>query len=241
MIRAGMTTEDINTLRPRGHAEARRLPGAAQLPRLPEERVHLGQRGRLPRHPGRAACSSPATSSTSTSPRIYNGFHGDTSATFYIGTPSPEAQARHRGRARARSSSASPRSATARASATSARRSRSSPRARAAGWSATSSATASAASSTRPPQVSHVGKRGTGDRLKAGMCFTIEPMINLGGFEVEVARRQVDGRHRRRLALGAVRAHPASSPRPAARCSPGAAASSPTARSSRARSLVASV
>ena len=36
------------------------------------------------------------------------------------------------------------------------------------------------------PQVSHFGKRGNGDRLKAGMCFTIEPMINLGGYEVEV-------------------------------------------------------
>ncbi len=31
-----------------------------------------------------------------------------------------------------------------------------------------------------PPQVSHFGKRGRGQRLKAGMIFTIEPMINLG-------------------------------------------------------------
>ncbi len=36
------------------------------------------------------------------------------------------------------------------------------------------------------PQVSHVGVRGKGDRIRAGMVFTIEPMINLGGFEVEV-------------------------------------------------------
>jgi methionyl aminopeptidase len=36
------------------------------------------------------------------------------------------------------------------------------------------------------PQVSHVGKRGSGLRLKAGMVFTIEPMINVGGYEVEV-------------------------------------------------------
>jgi methionyl aminopeptidase len=36
------------------------------------------------------------------------------------------------------------------------------------------------------PQVSHVGQRGAGLRLKAGMCFTIEPMINLGGYEVEI-------------------------------------------------------
>jgi methionyl aminopeptidase len=35
-----------------------------------------------------------------------------------------------------------------------------------------------------PPQVSHVGRRGTGVRLKAGMVITVEPMINLGGPEV---------------------------------------------------------
>lgn len=35
-----------------------------------------------------------------------------------------------------------------------------------------------------PPHVSHVGQRGTGARLRAGMALTIEPMINLGGAEV---------------------------------------------------------
>jgi methionyl aminopeptidase len=32
-----------------------------------------------------------------------------------------------------------------------------------------------------PPHVSHFGERGTGARLRAGMAFTIEPMVNLGG------------------------------------------------------------
>jgi methionyl aminopeptidase len=36
------------------------------------------------------------------------------------------------------------------------------------------------------PQVPHFGTRGTGKRLKAGMVFTIEPMINVGGYECEV-------------------------------------------------------
>jgi methionyl aminopeptidase len=36
------------------------------------------------------------------------------------------------------------------------------------------------------PHVSHVGVRGAGLRLRAGMVFTIEPMINLGGPEVRV-------------------------------------------------------
>jgi methionyl aminopeptidase len=35
-----------------------------------------------------------------------------------------------------------------------------------------------------PPMVAHFGTRGTGMRLRAGMVFTIEPMINLGGPEV---------------------------------------------------------
>ena len=36
------------------------------------------------------------------------------------------------------------------------------------------------------PQVKHYGKRGEGPRMKAGMIFTIEPMVNIGGWEVEV-------------------------------------------------------
>lgn len=36
------------------------------------------------------------------------------------------------------------------------------------------------------PQVPHYGKRGKGKRLRAGMVFTIEPMINEGTWEVEV-------------------------------------------------------
>jgi methionyl aminopeptidase len=36
------------------------------------------------------------------------------------------------------------------------------------------------------PHVAHVGTRGTGPRLKPGMAFTIEPMINLGASKVRV-------------------------------------------------------
>ena len=36
------------------------------------------------------------------------------------------------------------------------------------------------------PHVSHFGQRGSGIRLRAGMAFTIEPMVNLGGPEVRV-------------------------------------------------------
>ncbi len=36
------------------------------------------------------------------------------------------------------------------------------------------------------PQVVHVGKKGTGPAMKAGMTFTIEPMINLGVKETKL-------------------------------------------------------
>ena len=36
----------------------------------------------------------------------------------------------------------------------------------------------------QPPHVSHVGVRGAGQRLRAGMALTIEPMINAGGRQV---------------------------------------------------------
>jgi len=40
------------------------------------------------------------------------------------------------------------------------------------------------------PQVCHVGVHGTGVRIKKGMCFTIEPMINLGDWRVELLKDQ---------------------------------------------------
>lgn len=36
------------------------------------------------------------------------------------------------------------------------------------------------------PQIPHYGKRGTGKKLRAGMVFTIEPMINEGTYEAEL-------------------------------------------------------
>ena len=37
----------------------------------------------------------------------------------------------------------------------------------------------------KEPNILHYGKKGTGERIKAGMIFTIEPMINLGNFETK--------------------------------------------------------
>ena len=116
---------------------------------------------------------------------FYKGFHGDTSATFYIGTPS--VQARHvvetcrkaldLGIAEVREGA----------------------RLGDIGAAIQEYAEAQGCSVVRdfvghgigrrfhePPQVKHYGKRGTGDRLRAGMVFTIEPMVNAGNWDVEI-------------------------------------------------------
>ncbi|MDP9001029.1 MAG: type I methionyl aminopeptidase [Myxococcota bacterium] len=116
---------------------------------------------------------------------IYEGFHGDTSATFYIGTPSVDARhvvevarraldigiAQVRGGARLGDI----------------------------GGAIQEYVESEGCSVVRDfvghgigrkfhdaPQVKHYGKRGTGERLRAGMTFTIEPMVNLGAWEVNV-------------------------------------------------------
>ena len=119
---------------------------------------------------------------------IHQGFHGDTSATFYIGTPSPEARhvvevarrALDLGVAQVRDGA----------------------RLGDIGAAIQEYVEGEGCSVVRDfvghgigrkfhdaPQVKHYGKRGTGDRLRAGMTFTIEPMVNLGGWEVEVDPR----------------------------------------------------
>ena len=37
----------------------------------------------------------------------------------------------------------------------------------------------------KEPSILHYGKKGTGERIKSGMIFTIEPMINLGNYETK--------------------------------------------------------
>jgi len=116
---------------------------------------------------------------------IYKGYYGDTSATFYIGEPSPEAKkvvevarkSLELGIAEVK------------------------PGARLGdiGAAIQKFAEGQGCSVVRDfvghgigrkfhdePQVKHYGERGTGARLRPGMTFTIEPMINVGDFEVDV-------------------------------------------------------
>ncbi len=130
---------------------------------------------------------------------LYKGFYGDTSATFYIGTPSAEArQVTEVARKCLELGIAEVREGA---------------RFGDIGAAIQEYAEAQGCSVVRDfvghgigrkfhedPQVKHYGKRGTGERMKAGMTFTIEPMVNVGRFEVKVdpkdkwTARTIDGK-----------------------------------------------
>ena len=38
----------------------------------------------------------------------------------------------------------------------------------------------------KEPSILHYGKKGTGEKIKEGMIFTIEPMINIGNYETKI-------------------------------------------------------
>jgi methionyl aminopeptidase len=114
-----------------------------------------------------------------------NGFHGDTSATFYIGTPSDAAKKVTEVARRSLELGIAEVHEGARIGDI--------------GAAIKEYAEAQGCSVVRDyvghgigrefhtqPQVPHYGKRGDGKRMKAGMVFTIEPMINLGSYECEV-------------------------------------------------------
>jgi methionyl aminopeptidase len=116
---------------------------------------------------------------------VYEGFHGDTSATFYVGTPTLDA--RHVVEVARRSLDVGVEQV------------RDGARLGDIGGAIQEYVEAQGCSVVRDfvghgigrkfhdaPQVKHYGKRGTGERLRTGMTFTIEPMVNLGGWEVKV-------------------------------------------------------
>ena len=116
---------------------------------------------------------------------IFKGFHGDTSATFYVGTPSKDAVHVTEVSRRALELGIEQVKPGARLGDI--------------GAAIQEFAEGQGCSVVRQfvghgigrgfhedPQVSHVGQWGRGARLKPGMTFTIEPMINLGTFQVRI-------------------------------------------------------
>jgi methionyl aminopeptidase len=116
---------------------------------------------------------------------FYDGFYGDTSATFYIGTPSPEARKVTEIARRSLELGIAEVKDGARFGDI--------------GAAIQEYVESQGCSVVRDfvghgigrkfhedPQVKHYGKRGSGERMKAGMIFTIEPMVNIGSFEVVI-------------------------------------------------------
>jgi len=184
MIRPGITTEQINTFVHEDTVKKGGWPAPLNYHGFPKsvctsvnEVVCHGIPGARLLEPGDIINVDVTT--------IFNGFYGDTSATFYIGKPSADAK---------RVTEVARKSleigiATVREGA----------------WlgdigaAIQDFAEGQGCSVVRAfvghgigrtfheaPQVSHVRSVGRGIRLKAGMCFTIEPMINIGGYEVDV-------------------------------------------------------
>jgi len=116
---------------------------------------------------------------------LYKGFFGDTSATFYIGTPSPEAR--------------KVTEVARRALELGIEQVREGARLGDIGAAIQAYVEGEGCGVVRDfvghgigrrfhedPKVEHYGERGTGIRLRAGMTFTIEPMVNLGDWQVRV-------------------------------------------------------
>ncbi|MBX3233724.1 MAG: type I methionyl aminopeptidase [Labilithrix sp.] len=183
-LRAGMTTDDINTL---VHEDTVRR-GARPAP--------LNYRG-FPK----SVCTSindvvchgiPDGQQLKNGDIInvdittfHDGFHGDTSATFYIGTPSPDARKVVEVARRSLELGIAEVKDGARLGDI--------------GAAIQEYVESQGCSVVRDfvghgigrrfhedPQVKHYGKRGSGERIKAGMIFTIEPMVNLGRYEVVI-------------------------------------------------------
>lgn len=116
---------------------------------------------------------------------IYGGFHGDTSATFYIGEPSEEAKSVTETARRCLELGIAEVGPGKRIGDIGAAiQAFAEPR----GLSVVRDFVGHGIGRTFhcDPQVSHVGQRGRGTRMRPGMIFTIEPMINVGTHECEI-------------------------------------------------------
>jgi len=116
---------------------------------------------------------------------ILNGYHGDTSRTFFVGTPSPIAkklvevteECLHRGIAEVKPGAKIGDIGAAIQEF-----------AESEGFSVVRDFVGHGISHVfhTAPQIPHYGRRGKGKRLRKGMVFTIEPMINEGTWEAEM-------------------------------------------------------
>jgi methionyl aminopeptidase len=183
-IRAGMTTDDINTLVHEDTIRRGARPSPLNYRGFPKSVCTSVNEVVCHGIPGPQVLKDGDIINVDVT-TFYGGFHGDTSATFYIGTPSAAARkvvecarkALEIGIAQVKEGA----------------------RLGDIGAAIQEYVEAQGCSVVRDfvghgigrrfhedPQVKHYGRRGTGERLKPGMVFTIEPMVNLGRFEVAI-------------------------------------------------------
>ncbi len=180
-----MTTVDIDKLVHEHTLVAGRTARAAQLQGLSQERLHQRQRDRLPRDPRRDRAAQRRHRERRRDARLRGLPRRHERHVLHRHARRRTRATSSRWRA-SRSTSASPRCARARGSATSARAIQEYVEAQGCSVVRDFVGHGIGRKFHDAPQVKHYGKRGTGERLRAGMTFTIEPMVNLGGWEVEV-------------------------------------------------------
>jgi methionyl aminopeptidase len=183
-LRAGMTTDDINTLVHEDTVKRGAYPSPLNYRGFPKSVCTSVNDVVCHGIPGPQVLRDGDIINVDVT-SYYGGFHGDTSATFYIGAPSAGARkVTEVARKSLELGIATVREGSFLGDI---------------GAAIQEYAEAEGCSVVRdfvghgigrkfhePPQVKHYGKRGTGERLKAGMVFTIEPMINLGSWQVKV-------------------------------------------------------
>jgi methionyl aminopeptidase len=184
IIEPGITTEDINTFVHKDTLEKDAIPAPLNYKGFPKSVCTSVNDVICHGIPGDLVLKDGDIVNVDVT-HIYKGFHGDTSATFYVGTPSEEAKkvteiARRcleLGIAQVKPGG----------------------RLGDIGAAIQQFAQAQGHSVVRDfvghgigrkfheePQVKHYGRPDSGKRLKPGMIFTIEPMINVGDYEMEI-------------------------------------------------------
>ena len=183
--------------RRQAQGSSRRDLGVPRLPRLPGGALHVGQRGRGPRHPapGRRAQGR-------RHPLHRLRLPSRTAGAATRRAPSPSARSTDDAQAlidATGSRSSGPSSSASRATGWGTSAGRCSPTSSrsAIRWCGSSSGTASAGPCTRSRTSRTTATPGKGRRLTAGLVVAIEPMVNAGSPEVDARRRRVDGCNQR--------------------------------------------
>jgi methionyl aminopeptidase len=183
-LRVGMTTEEINTIVHEDTIRRGAYPAPLNYRKFPKSVCTSVNHVVCHGIPGPQVLKDGDIINVDVT-HFYKGYYGDTSATFYIGAPTPEARkvtevcrrSLDLGIAEVRDGA----------------------RFGDIGAAIQEYVEAQGCSVVRDfvghgigrrfhedPQVKHYGKRGSGERMRVGMTFTIEPMVNIGDYAVEI-------------------------------------------------------